>query len=330
MASGHMRSYLWKVTLAVLLAGIGAAAVFLLSQSSVLAVNEIIVDGNRVIPTEQILEKAGPLLRNQSIIHPSFDAVRGELGGMPYIESVDFDRDFPNTVIIHIREYRALACLKGAAGMNYILAPDSRILAAQAESCPVMPVVMTKTPCAGEAGGFSECADVGAGTDFLANIPVSFNYEFAEVSVDNGDIRARTKTGVNVHFGSLDKYGLKFEVLRQLLARSVAAGVQVTIDVSVPERPVTKEEAPPPPPETITSADESAQAAVSAATTTGTGATVDGAQGAAGESGAGAGGTPVNGTGAGGTTGNEAGRNGAAGEGTGGAGGGIATDVPQQ
>ena len=71
---------------------------------------------------------------------------------------------------------------------------------------------------------------------------MNFNYEFAEVTVADGDIRAKTKSGVNVHFGSLDDYGFKFEVLRQLLARSSAAGVQVTIDVSVPERPVTKEE----------------------------------------------------------------------------------------
>ena len=83
------------------------------------------------------------------------------------------------------------------------------------------------------------------GISFLVNIPVSFNYEFAAITVDHGDIRLSTTTGVGVHFGSLDNYGFKFEVLRQLLARSSAADVQVSIDVSVPERPVTREETPP-------------------------------------------------------------------------------------
>ncbi len=83
------------------------------------------------------------------------------------------------------------------------------------------------------------------GAQFLANIPASFNYEFSGVLIDAGNISARTKNGVDVNFGSLDNYGLKFEVLRQMLARSVVAGAQVTIDVSVPERPVTKEEKPP-------------------------------------------------------------------------------------
>ena len=83
------------------------------------------------------------------------------------------------------------------------------------------------------------------GVGLWVHTPVSFKYEFAAITVEHGDIRLSTTTGVGVHFGSLDNYGFKFEVLRQLLARSSAADVQVSIDVSVPERPVTREETPP-------------------------------------------------------------------------------------
>jgi hypothetical protein len=210
-----------------------------------MAVSDIVVDGNHVITDEQILERVGPLLRGRSIVRPPFDATREELDAMPYVESVEFERDLPNTVIIHLHEYRPLACLKAADGKNFFLAFDGRVLAEPAGASLDMPVLVTKEPCKADIGQMAECPDVQAGLDFLANIPVSFNYEFAEVSVSDGDIRARTKSGVNLHFGMLDDYNLKFEVLRQLLTRSAVAGAQVNIDVSVPERPVTNEEKPP-------------------------------------------------------------------------------------
>jgi hypothetical protein len=38
----------------------------------------------------------------------------------------------------------------------------------------------------------------------------------------------------------MDDYDYKFEVLRQLIARSMETGEQVVIDVSVPDRPVIR------------------------------------------------------------------------------------------
>ncbi len=240
-----------------MLIGIGAGAAFLLSQSQVMAVDEIVIDGNHIVASDAILEKAGPLLRGQSIVRPPFDSVTSELAGFSYIEGVDFERDYPNTIVIHIRERRPFVCLQTPAGKSYVIASDGMVLteldgSAAGGAAGGLTLLNTREPCDLQAGTYAGCDDVMTGIRFLANIPVSFNYEFAEITVDKGDIRARTKTGVGVHFGSLDDYGLKFEVLRQLLARSTTSGVQVTIDVTVPERPVTKEDAPPPPAATTT------------------------------------------------------------------------------
>ena len=246
-----MFSYIWKILLAVLLVGIGAGAAFWLSQSSVLAIDEIVIEGNRAITTEEIMEKAGPLLRGQSLVRPPFDTVRGELGDFAFVEDIEFDRDFPGTIVIRIREHRPFICLQTADGKAFILSSEGKVLAEQGTAPAAYPVLTTKQPCLAEVGRQVDCADVLTGARFLANIPVNFNYELAEVSVDNGDINTKTRSGVSVHFGTLVDYELKFEVLRQLLARATAAGVQVIIDVSVPERPVTREIAPPPPPEPV-------------------------------------------------------------------------------
>jgi cell division septal protein FtsQ len=199
------------------------------------------------------MEQAGPLLRGQSLVKPPFETVRGELGEFAFVESIEFDRDFPGTIVIRVREYRPFVCLRAADGKTFILSSEGRVLADQGAAPIVYPVLTTREPCLAEIGRQPDCADVLTGVRFLANIPVNFNHEIAEVSVDNGDINAKTRSGVSVHFGTLVDYELKFEVLRQLLARAAAAGVQVIIDVSVPERPVTREVAPPPPPEPVAS-----------------------------------------------------------------------------
>lgn len=258
-----MFSIIWKVLLALLLVGIGAGAAFWLSQSSVLAIDEIVIEGNRVVSQEEIMEKVGPLLFDQSMVRPPLDTVRGVLGGFAFIESVEFDRDYPGTIVIHIREYRPFISLQAAEGKNFILSSEGKVLMDKGSASEPFPVLSTKEPCPAEVGRQPDCADVLTGVRFLADIPVNFNHEIVEVSVDNGDISAKTRSGVSVHFGNLMEYELKFEVLRQLLARATVAGVQVIIDVSVPERPVTKEVAPPPPPEPVaTAVEETAPLAV--------------------------------------------------------------------
>ena len=247
MKSGRRFTGIWKAILAVLAIAIFGAGLFWLAQSPLVSIDDIVVDGNHVLTTDQIMQAAGPLLRGQSIIRPPFDAVRAELDNLPFIEGIDFERDLPHTIIIHVREYRPQFMLKAGDGKNYLLAADGRVLTEQTASSPPvpsLPALATAQPCTVDVGQTTDCNDVLTVGQFLANIPVSFNYEFAELSIADGDIRARTSSGVNVHFGSLDEYGLKFEVLRQLLARASVAGVPMTIDVSVPERPVTKDDKP--------------------------------------------------------------------------------------
>lgn len=275
MAVGRVFSFVWKISLGLLAVAIAGAAFFVLSQSSVLAINDIVIDGNHVVTNEQIMQAAGPLLRGQSILRPPFDAVNSELTAQPYIEGVDFERDFPNTIIIHVREYRPLVMLRADGGKNFVLAPDGKVLAEQAAGGPALPVMATAKPCAAEIGKIADCEEAQTGTEFLANIPVSFNYQFAELSIADGDIRAKTSTGVNIHFGSLDEYGLKFEVMRQLLARASVAGVPMTIDVSVPARPVTKDDRPPASTVTTAAAEEGTATAAAATDASQTGAAPD-------------------------------------------------------
>lgn len=234
------QTILWQVLPVFLVMATAAGGLFWLSQSSLLAIEHIEVEGNRVIPTEEILDRTAPLLRGQSLLKPSFADAKNLLTGLPFAESVDIDRDFPRTVRIRIREHRPFVNLRSVDNRVFVLSSEGKVLMGADSPLADLPILSTKEACAAELGQTPGCPDVITGVGFLANIPVSFNQEFSEVMVSAEDISARTRAGVTVRFGSLDDYALKFEVLRQLLARTEGAGAKVIIDVSVPERPVTK------------------------------------------------------------------------------------------
>lgn len=240
MEGKKIKKNLWLVLLGLLSAGIVGGTFFWLSQSEVLAIDDIVVDGNRVVTTAEIMDKAGPILRGKSLLAISFDNASRSLSEFPYVESIELNRDFPHTMNIHVREYRPFVNLAGEEGKFFMLTSNGRVLAALPAPDPKFPLLTTKEPCPAQTSGQVDCSDALAGFEFMNSIPSNFNQDIAEVGVVDGDVTMRTRSGVNVHFGALTDYGLKFEVLRQLLARTVSTGTTLTIDVSVVDRPVTK------------------------------------------------------------------------------------------
>lgn len=238
--SSRGRSYLWPLTLIVLVLAIVAGGVFWLSQSSVLAVETVVVNGNHMLSDEEVMAIVGPRLYGKSLLKYSFDDVGEALRQLPFVENVEIKRDFPHSVNVEIREYRPVTCYSGADGNKYFLSDDSRVLTTAEEPDTTLPVLQTGDSCTAAIGEHMECDDVATGIEFIISVPLNLNQEFSEVNVESGIIDASTISGIEVHFGTMDDYDYKFEVLRQLIARSMETGEQVVIDVSVPDRPVIR------------------------------------------------------------------------------------------
>ncbi|MHB8175298.1 MAG: cell division protein FtsQ/DivIB, partial [Thermoleophilia bacterium] len=96
--------WIWRLSLVVLIVGIGAGGFFGLSQSSLLAIDNITVDGNHAVATDQILATVTPLLKGRSLLSFSFDDAGRALSQFPFIERVDVQRDFPHTIHLHVEE----------------------------------------------------------------------------------------------------------------------------------------------------------------------------------------------------------------------------------
>lgn len=236
LESGHR---LWRWGFAALALVIVGGGLFWASQSPLIAIQTIQVDGNNAVTTDQIMQRVGPMLEGRSLLSLSFSDVNQALGEFPFVASVDIERSFPHTIKLHVHERRPLAWLE-ADRQALLLSATGYVLKQQPAPDAGYPVLTAKNPCTAGEGGQVSCGDVMNGVSFLADIPVSFTQEITAVSVSDGDINAKTKSNVNIHFGTLDDYDIKFEVLEQLIARSMAAGKTVSVDVSVPDRPVTK------------------------------------------------------------------------------------------
>ncbi|MEK7816621.1 MAG: FtsQ-type POTRA domain-containing protein, partial [Actinomycetota bacterium] len=83
--------------------GISAGAFFWLSQSEIFAIEEIELEGNRITGTAEIMERAVPLLKGQSLLKPSYSEAEEAVAALPYIDGVEVERDFPDSVRILVR-----------------------------------------------------------------------------------------------------------------------------------------------------------------------------------------------------------------------------------
>ncbi len=244
---GGRSRWTWRWLPALLLAAaLVAGLVFWLSQSSLLAIEEIEVEGTIVVPDEEVVAATAPYLLGRSLVSLSYDEAAAALADRPFIESVSFDRRPPHTICIRVRERRPVLVFNDVSGRYFIVSDEGFVIASRQGPDPDLPLLTVAGACAVEAGAPTDCGELLTGVAFVADIPAEFNHRFTEVSVAGEDIRAVTAGGTRVVFGSLEQYQLKFEVLRQLLARTAQPGVKTTIDVSVPERPVTRQGEPEP------------------------------------------------------------------------------------
>lgn len=241
MSGERKRKILWTSLVVFLVLALAAGAFFWLSQSSLMSVDQVKVEGNIVVPADFIIETAGPYLRGHSLLARVDQRATDLLTEVPYIKAVDFDRHFPDTIFIEVLEYQPVLNL-AARETVYLMASDDTTIMKLEQPQADLPLLSTRDACEVTIGESLECPDARTGIQFVADMPPNFNYKFADLFVENGRISATTTDGTKVNFGTLDQYELKFEVLRQLLARTASPGVTIIIDVSVPERPVTREE----------------------------------------------------------------------------------------
>lgn len=102
------RASLFVSLAAVVLAATGGISYALLSRSDIFKITDLVVQGNREVPAEQILAQAD-LKRGGNLLALDTVRVEGMILTHPWIEQASVTRNWPSSVIINVTEYRPLA-----------------------------------------------------------------------------------------------------------------------------------------------------------------------------------------------------------------------------
>ncbi|WP_438446318.1 cell division protein FtsQ/DivIB [Gorillibacterium sp. sgz5001074] len=117
--------------------------IILFFQSSISKISEIRVEGNELVPAEEIIAASG-VEPGDHFFTTSTHRARDKVKLHPFLESVEISKSFPGMVKIQVKEYRRVAFQLAADGTKEVLLADGSALpvAGQAAHVPLdMPIL---------------------------------------------------------------------------------------------------------------------------------------------------------------------------------------------
>jgi len=227
----------------VVLLGVAIAAVVVLgilaSNSSVLDVENVVVEGNSYVGTAEVLERAqvptGTAL-------PSVDtaAIEERLLGDPWIASAQVKRSFPSTVRIIVTERSPVALLDMGTTFWYVDGTGLVLAESQLETSSVLPVIRDVPSIEPTTGVVIEAPELRNALTAIVNISPSLREIVRIVKAPSVDETTLvTDTWVDIRVGdATDEIAEKSAVALEIIAKY---GVDVVyIDVRDPDSAVSR------------------------------------------------------------------------------------------
>jgi cell division protein FtsQ len=225
----------WRRRL-VALAGLAlllfAGYTFWLRDSSLVAVNEVKVEGTST-NQEQIaaaFEQAG---LGMTTLHVDIDQLREAASSFPTIASIRADAGFPHSLTIIVTERLPVAQVN-EGGERVAVSGDGYLL-------PGLAVEGAKLPPIESGAADGRVDDEGAAqAAILAAAPAELADSIASATYDpeRGGVVAEVEGAPELRFGDGERAEEKWRAVAAVLA-SEDLGSPAYLDVSVPERPVT-------------------------------------------------------------------------------------------
>lgn len=227
------RRWLRWLLAALALVGLVAGAL-VLYFSPVLAVDRIEVDGTRLVDRGDVLERLEPL-HGMPLPQIGRGRVADLAADLPGVESLDVIAAPPTGLQVTVRERRPVA-VRGTDGAAHVLMDDGAVLRevpqralAGARLVPVTAGVLR-----------ADEQTRRAVAEAVAALPDDLRGRIDRVDASGAEaIELSVKEGPVVHWGGADQPQVKAAVVESLLDRTDEDPVGV-IDVSVPDRPVTR------------------------------------------------------------------------------------------
>lgn len=203
-------------------------SVWLVFFSSVLAVDEVEVEGTSVLTAEEVRAVAR-VPEGRPLVRVDLDGIERRVEALSAISEAEATRVWPDTVRVTIVERKAIAVVEQGGTFRELDAEGVAFRAIE-EPPDDLPLVELGDEAGSEA--LREAASV------VAAMPERTAAKVASIAVETVDeITLRLRDGGSVVWGSAENSSEKAEVLDVLLAQELEAS---EYDVSVPGRPTTR------------------------------------------------------------------------------------------
>lgn len=224
----------WTVAALSLVALVAGALV--LYFSPVLAVDRIEVDGTRLVDRAAVEQRLEPL-RGVPLPQIGRGRVQQLAGDLPGVESLDMIAAPPTGLQVTVHERRQVAALV-ADGTARVLMDDGAVLTGVPASAIDGDRLVAVAPEVLRADTRTRAAVASV----VTALPASVRGQVAQVRASGPDaIELRLEKGPAVQWGGAEEPEVKAAVVEALLGQDEKArqGIE-EIDVSVPDRPVTR------------------------------------------------------------------------------------------
>lgn len=203
----------------------GGAAVWLVWFSSVFAVKQVTVLGlspeGEVVGVGEV-QSAAAITQAAPLVRVDTSGARDRVAALPWVESVEVYRSWPNTIVIDVLERTAVAVLEEGEARRGVDATG-------AVFDPPGGLWLTDPVIRGEQAALAEAVAV------VSSLPAEIEERVRVVqAVSPDDIRLQLGNDAIVRWGNADEAAFKAEVLLALLPRRAQA-----YDVSAPQLPTT-------------------------------------------------------------------------------------------
>ncbi len=223
------------------------------SRASAFQIRHIRVEGAERVSAQRSVK----LLRQAFLSHNLFTVRSAEvervLQPLVFLASVEVDRDFPSTLVVHLTEHTpALYVL--STGSWYLVSDEGRVLAAIGRERRKVAVALRggppkaalRLPFTATAGSLRPRTDTTdtAVRDALAVLRTAsprLRQQLVLVRSTAKGLRLRTRAGAVVELGSRDELSAKCAAVEAVLSFYERRRIRVTyIDAVVPDRPVAR------------------------------------------------------------------------------------------
>ncbi|HEY7270315.1 MAG TPA: FtsQ-type POTRA domain-containing protein [Dehalococcoidia bacterium] len=212
----------WLLALAAVSIAFAAGITYVALQSPFTRVQNVRVVGAETLDTQGLADLSG--LKDQSMLRLNLDGARKKLLAIPQVRTVEFSRDWPNTVTMRIAEREPWG-FWSVGGKDYPVDIDGVVLAAGAPSQASTRIVEPDSNRIMGPGDRVDPDAIALADRVFRESPTVLGRTIDELEYKSGvGITAVFTNGMRVTFGDDRAYDYKMKVLSTLLDTLKAKG----------------------------------------------------------------------------------------------------------